>query len=198
MTINNNFSILIPAYNEAEHIGNLLAHICSVAPDEVLEILVCDNASTDATAEVVQKWGEKSQLVRLISEDKSGKSAAWNTLIEQAKAPILIFFDADIMPDKDCLKQLIEATQQSDYMVYTGRRIYRWPDSSIQHGLLSLILNLVLELCLVGSCYAVRKDLLLSRMRQLGFKQMPDVFAEDVYIYKLFSKKENFCLYRTA
>ncbi len=186
----NTFSILIPVYNEAENIEKLLALICSIAPEEVLEILVCDNASTDTTIEVVRKWEKKSPLVRLISEDTWGKSATWNHLVEQAKASNLIFFDADVMPAKDCLNLLIEATQHNDYIVYTGRRNYRWSNSSIQHWLLSLISDPVLELCLIGSCYATQKDRLLSKMRQFGYLQIPDVFADDVFLQALLQKEE--------
>ena len=46
--------VIIPAYNEEESIANVLADI----PKEIVrEIIVCNNASTDNTAQIARKAG---------------------------------------------------------------------------------------------------------------------------------------------
>ena len=129
------YSILIPAYNEASHIGDLLQHLCARMPESVLEILVCDNASTDNTAAIVKSWTEQSSLIRLITSKTEGKPAAWNLLVEEAKASTLVFLDADIVPDSHCLDRLLAATKRGQSLVYAGQRRYWRPNLTLSQRL---------------------------------------------------------------
>lgn len=92
-TPDNRFSIsvVIPAYNSAASIGRA---IDSVLAQTLLadEILVVDDGSTDATAEIVRTYGHK---VRLLVQPNAGAAAARNTGIAAAAGDWIAFLDAD-------------------------------------------------------------------------------------------------------
>lgn len=83
-------SAIIPAYNEAERIGAVLATL--VAAPSVAEVIVVDDGSTDGTAEVAQRYGVK--VVGL--GQNQGKGAAMAAGVGEALGDTLLFLDADL------------------------------------------------------------------------------------------------------
>lgn len=59
-------SVLVPARNEAENIGNCLSGLLAQDYPDV-EIIVLDDHSTDETAEIAHRWQQRSPNLRLIS-----------------------------------------------------------------------------------------------------------------------------------
>jgi glucosyl-3-phosphoglycerate synthase len=80
--------VVIPARNEAEHLGALLAML-SEAPD--LTITVVDNASTDETSQLASSIG-----VRVIHESRIGKGFAAAAGVRAAAPGRVFLCDADI------------------------------------------------------------------------------------------------------
>lgn len=88
-------SVIIPAFNAAATIGRALDSVRAQEGVGV-EIIVIDDASGDATVDVVRaaiRPGENIILLQL--PVNSGVSAARNAGIRQARAPYLAFLDAD-------------------------------------------------------------------------------------------------------
>lgn len=83
-------SILIPAYNEEKYIGKCLDSIIAIGNKDV-EIIVCDNNSTDETCEVVKKYPQ----VTLVHETKIGPNAARQKAFENSSGEIIATLDAD-------------------------------------------------------------------------------------------------------
>lgn len=84
-------SIAIPAYNEEASIGTCLEHILRYATEDVCEILVIDNASTDKTADIAARFPR----VRVVREPQKGLVFARQRALTEAKGDLLAFFDAD-------------------------------------------------------------------------------------------------------
>jgi len=98
------FSIVIPTYNGAQRLPEVLDNLQSqVATEEIeWEVLVVDNNSQDETAEVVsnyaQKWRQYSQL-RYLFEGKQGQAYARHSGVQAAYSSSLIgFLDDDNIP----------------------------------------------------------------------------------------------------
>ena len=84
-----NIKVIIPAYNEADAIGKVIAAI----PKEVSEVVVVDNNSSDQTATVAQKAG-----ATVLFEPKKGYGhACLKGIAHLANNPpdVLVFLDGD-------------------------------------------------------------------------------------------------------
>lgn len=86
-------SIIIPAYNEEETIGDVLKDTIKTTrklPKYSFEIIVVDNNSNDRTAAIAKKQG-----VKVLTEKKKGKGNALIRGFKESKCPIIIMLDAD-------------------------------------------------------------------------------------------------------
>lgn len=92
--INENISVIIPAYNEAKNIGRVLNVVREC--EFVDEIIVVDDGSTDKTASIVS--GTSDKRLRLVTHKRNkGKGAAMASGIEHAKYDLLLFLDSDLV-----------------------------------------------------------------------------------------------------
>ncbi|NLG87482.1 MAG: glycosyltransferase family 2 protein [Firmicutes bacterium] len=84
---------VIPAYNEAGRIGNVLTAVSAVR--EIGEIIVVSDGSTDKTADEARKVGDKVRVLELPSNQ--GKGAALLAGVRATTASILVLLDADLV-----------------------------------------------------------------------------------------------------
>jgi glycosyltransferase involved in cell wall biosynthesis len=84
-------SAIIPAFNEEALIGETIGALLAV--EEIDEIIVVDDGSTDKTAEIAGKTG--AHLVLRQPENK-GKGAALSRGATEARGEIFCFVDADL------------------------------------------------------------------------------------------------------
>jgi hypothetical protein len=93
-------SIGIVAHNEEKSIPATLRNILLQAKPKGFEteIIICDNASTDRTAEVVRKIAEKRPAanIKLVSEPRLGMAHAMNKVKESSAGEIIVFCNADV------------------------------------------------------------------------------------------------------
>ena len=95
-------SVVIPAYNEERLLAGVLDRVreCfATVGYAAYEIVVCDNNSTDATAEVARAKG-----VRVVHEPHNQISRARNTGARAARGRWLIFLDADTLLSPELLR----------------------------------------------------------------------------------------------
>jgi glycosyltransferase involved in cell wall biosynthesis len=85
-------SVVIPAYNEDEIIGIILEQLVQL--DEVDEIIVVDDGSSDNTVEVAQTFADHNVIV-VQHPYNIGNGAAVKTGIRNAKGDIIVMMDAD-------------------------------------------------------------------------------------------------------
>lgn len=90
------YAVIIPTYNEAEHIGSLLAYLQSIAPRDRTEILVIDGGSQDDTVSIAERYDG----VRVLDSPQKGRAAQMNYGVAQSTAPILQFVHADTRPPR--------------------------------------------------------------------------------------------------
>ena len=109
-------SILIPARNEEEVIGNILNCLKKLDyPD--FEVIVCDDHSSDNTGEIVNRFsGEDARfhcfLGEKLPEDWLGKNFACHQLAQKASGKYLIFLDADVEISPDSLGKAVSYFQE--------------------------------------------------------------------------------------
>lgn len=103
-------SIIIPTYNRSNMLSVTLQSFLSqnYAPD-LFEIIVADNNSTDATREVVEKYGVNSKIpVKYMFELRQGVHYARNSAAKIAQGDILYFTDDDMVADFALLSELVK------------------------------------------------------------------------------------------
>jgi glycosyltransferase involved in cell wall biosynthesis len=95
-------SVIVPVYNDCEHIELLLKSLLGQDyPEDLYEIIVVDNNSTDTSREIVQKFP-----VMLLEEAEIQSSyAARNRGIRHARGRILVFIDSDCTADSQWLRR---------------------------------------------------------------------------------------------
>ncbi len=126
-------TVLLPAYNEQEAIGTVLAEVVEALENRLFqyEILVVDDGSTDGTARVVQQFARECWQcpVRLIRHpERRGAGAARKTGIRQARGEVIVMLDADGSYPAAAIPELLRYFPQYDQV--NGARTSeqgRWP-----------------------------------------------------------------------
>lgn len=103
-------SVLIPARDEAAHIGRALECVLQ-SRDVVLEVIVLDDHSSDETPRIVREISGRDPRVKLASAPPPpagwcGKQHACRELAHRARHDVLIFMDADVEPAPDACRAL--------------------------------------------------------------------------------------------
>ena len=97
-------SVIVPAFNEEKLLATTLACIRDAAEGMDAELLVCDNNSTDRTAEIARQAG-----ATVVFEPVNQISRARNAGAAAASGDWLVFIDADSFPDRALFAELAEA-----------------------------------------------------------------------------------------
>jgi glycosyltransferase involved in cell wall biosynthesis len=109
------FSVILPARNEAASLATLLHRLKAILDDA--EIILVDDGSTDATAQIARDQG-----ARVISHPYSmGNGAAIKTGARQAQGDILVFMDSDGQHDPADIPRLL-AKLDGVYEMAVGAR----------------------------------------------------------------------------
>ncbi len=112
-------SVVIPAYNEAENIGAVLASLVDQAVAEPFEVIVVDNSSTDGTAQAAATYGNRLQL-RVITERTKGRGAARAAGFAAAGGNLILSTDADSAVPPRWIERLTAALRQPGVVAVTG------------------------------------------------------------------------------
>jgi glycosyltransferase involved in cell wall biosynthesis len=126
-------SVIIPAYNEATTIGDIVSKIKTFYPE--FEILVVSDGSADDTAALAKRAG-----ATVFSHPYNmGNGAAIKTGIRSASGDILVFMDADLQhnpqdietllsyfPDYDMVVGARSSKDQVSLRRSIGNKIYNW------------------------------------------------------------------------
>lgn len=95
-------SVIIPAYNAEKFLGETVRSVLSQTFSD-FEIIICDDGSTDKTAEVAKSFGD--ERVKYIHQKNAGVSVARNNGAANSTGRYLAFLDADDLFDPDNLQK---------------------------------------------------------------------------------------------
>jgi len=108
-------SILMPAYNVANFIGEAISSVLSQSLRE-FEFVIVNDGSTDSTEEIIRSFND--DRIVLINQENKGIAVALNKGLEMAQANYVVRFDADdICYPHRLVKQYQFMEENPDYMV---------------------------------------------------------------------------------
>ena len=180
-------SFLIPAFNEAATIGEVLERIDALDLDS--QIIVVDDGSTDATASIVEAFATGRTNVELLRQPNRGKGSAVRLAATRMTQEIAVIQDADMEYDPADVVALIAPIQRGVADVVFGSRLSGGAPQRaylfwhlVGNRLLSLLTGLLFNTTLsdMETGYkAFRADVLRSlRLTQDDFAIEPEITGE--------------------
>lgn len=101
-------SVLIANYNYANYIGRAIQSTLEQTYSN-LEIVICDDGSTDSSRDVIESFISKDTRIKLICQQNEGQSSAFNTAYAAAKGEIICFLDSDDLFYAEKIEKVVEA-----------------------------------------------------------------------------------------
>ena len=119
------YSIVVPAYNEAERIGASLHHVLDYISEShwSAEIIVVNDGSSDNTAAVVQEYSRRNPIIRILENPGNrGKGYSVRNGMMNASGQILLFTDADLSSPIEEAEKLFAVIESGGADVAIGSR----------------------------------------------------------------------------
>lgn len=120
-------SVILASHNGAATLPLTLEALATVAaPANGHEIVAVDNASTDATRDLLAR-AAKTLPLTLLTEPRQGKSFALNRALAAARGELLVFMDDDVLPDEGWLQAYAAgAARHPEADLFAGQVRHFW------------------------------------------------------------------------
>jgi glycosyltransferase involved in cell wall biosynthesis len=176
-------SVIVPVYNEAAHVDELLQAIHASPVKK--EIIIVDDGSTDGTRDKLQALPASDDVTIVFHERNCGKGAAIRTALAYARGEYVLIQDSDLEYDPQDYPALLRPLDEGKANVVYGVRPDR-PERGLRFFLGAKLLTHLTNL-LYGAgihdeatCYKVIRRSLLAQV-QLAchrFEFCPEVTAK--------------------
>ncbi|MDQ6825623.1 MAG: glycosyltransferase, partial [Candidatus Eremiobacteraeota bacterium] len=120
-------SVVIPAFNATQTIGQTLAALNSQAGAAHFETIVVDNGSSDDTAAIAQRFG-----ALVLNEEKRGPAAARNCGLRAARGDIILHCDADTVPSRRWVSEMLKAFVDPTTVLVAGNTLCYPPTTAAE------------------------------------------------------------------
>jgi len=181
-------SIIVPAYNEAATILEILRRVAAQQIDSIkFEVFVIDDGSTDNTVELLD--ANPDLYTKLIKLDKNGgKGAAVLEGLNQASGDYILFQDADLEYEPNDYAKLLEPVIRFDADIVMGSRLVASPITRVSYfwhrignRTVTFLFNIMNNTTFtdIYSCYLLyRRDLVEpSSLRTKGWQQHAEILS---------------------
>ena len=117
-------SIIVPAYNTGEK-KITRAIESAVIQDEIRQVIVVDDGSTDETPEILDLLARKYDKLEVIHKPNGGVSSARNRALEEVRCDYIAFLDADDQLDPHFARRSLRVIRESGADLVIGSYEYR-------------------------------------------------------------------------
>ena len=185
-------SVLIPAHNEAKFLPRCLRSLLGQKLSQVMRVIVIDNGSVDATADVAAQWAPQFEAgghdLLVLHLPKGNKPAALNAgEVVAVPGGCRIYIDADVELSPGCIAKVLETLDHdsSVWMCCPAMRVApskSWATRTYARTWTGL--PWVSDDAIGGGFYAV------SAAGRKRWDRFPNIVAEDVFVQSQFRKDE--------
>jgi len=121
-----NYSIIVPSYNRADEIQELIESIIQLNFDRNrFELVIVDDGSTDTTLDLLNEYkkgmGDSLEYYR---QQNQGPGVARNTGMSKAKGDFFIFIDSDCTVPENWLSEIDKSIQENQADAFGGADTY--------------------------------------------------------------------------
>jgi dolichol-phosphate mannosyltransferase len=117
-------SLIIPTYNEADNIPELIERVERSLKGRNFEIIVIDDNSEDGTADIAEKLGAKYGNVKVLRRNgRLGLGSAVVDGIRMSSGDLLAVMDADLQHPPELLPKMVKAAEKGFDVVIASRYV---------------------------------------------------------------------------
>jgi len=117
-------SIIVPTYNEAENVRELIERVEASLKGLDFEVIVVDDSSPDGTAEIAEELGKIYGNVKVVKRPrKMGLASAVLDGMKAAKHELIAVMDADLQHPPELLPKLLEKAREGYDIVVASRYV---------------------------------------------------------------------------
>lgn len=122
---NRSASVIVCTHNRADLLPGIISRLrAQDYRQDLFEIIVVDNCSTDHTPEIVQRFiCETGAPVRYVAENRPGVTYARNRGAQEASYPYVVYLDDDCTVETNWLSQLLSGFDLYENVAVVGGRV---------------------------------------------------------------------------
>ncbi|WP_432535517.1 glycosyltransferase [Kineococcus arenarius] len=129
-------SVVIPLFNRADLTGQCLAALVEHTPEDLYEVVLVDNGSTDGTAELLAGLG--GDVTVISNPENRGFAAACNQGAAAARGDVVLLLNNDVIVTEGWLEPLVDVLDRQPDVGAVGSLLL-YPDGKVQHAGVLLI-----------------------------------------------------------
>lgn len=109
----NKVSIIVPVYNTAKYLEQCLESVVNQSLKDI-EVICVNDGSTDNSLEILERYAQKDERIKIITQHNQGQSAARNKGLEIAQGRYIGFVDSDDWIDETMFEKLYQNAKSYD------------------------------------------------------------------------------------
>ncbi len=116
-------SVVIPCFNEAENLHELLPRLRQLLDDLVpaWEVILVDDGSRDDTGRVLEEWCQQPGFCAIQFSRNFGKEAAITAGLDRARGEATVIMDADLQHPPEMIAEMVNGWRSGYDIVYAVR-----------------------------------------------------------------------------
>ncbi len=116
-------SVIMPVYNSENYLEKTLSSLTGQTLEDI-EIICINDGSTDSSAEILNKFSDKDNRIKVFDQNHAGAGGARNTGLSMASGEYVVFLDSDDFFDRTLLEKIVAKGRkiQADVLLFGAKR----------------------------------------------------------------------------